>query len=121
MTQGASMRFLDIARASIAAVLTLLVLGPAPGAKAEDEPNLRLGGRKLDLSELRAQQETNHVVVKFRDGEKVRLTDRKLTGMRSGQANLLNNVLRQAGVTDAAMQPLFEGTPEELERDKAEG
>ena len=78
-------------------------------------------GRKLDLSELRAQPETNQVVVKFREGEKVRLTDQKLTGMRSGQANLLNNVLRQAGVTETAMTPLFEAPPEELERDRNDG
>jgi hypothetical protein len=115
------MLFPDIARASTIAALTLLMLGAGAEAQAADEPNLRLGGRKLDLSELRAQPETNHVVVKFRDGEKLRITDKKLTGMRSGQANLLNNVLRQAGITDAAMQPLFEGTPEELERDKTEG
>ncbi len=61
------------------------------------------------------------MVVKFREGEKVRLTDQKLTGMRSGQANLLNNVLRQAGVTETAMTPLFEAPPEELERDRNDG
>ena len=61
------------------------------------------------------------MVVKFREGEKVRLTNQKLTGMRSGQANLLNNVLRQAGVTETAMTPLFEAPPEELERDRNDG
>ena len=88
-----------VAKASILAAVTLLLIGAAPEASAQDETNLRSGGRKLDLSELRAQPETNHVVVKFREGEKVRLTDQKLSGMRGGQANLLNNVLRQAGVT----------------------
>ena len=77
-------------------------------------------GRKLDLSELRAQPDTNQVVVKFREGEKVRLTKEKLTGMRSGQANLLNNVLSQAGVTETALKPLFAAPPEELERESNE-
>lgn len=110
-----------VAKASIFAAVTLLLISAAPEARAQDETNLRAGGRKLDLSELRAQPETNHVVVKFREGEKVRLTDQKLTGMRSGQANLLNNVLRQAGVDQTALQPLFASPPEELERDKADG
>lgn len=110
-----------VAKASIFALVTLLLMGAAPEAKAQDETNLRTGGRKLDLSELRAQPETNHVVVKFREGEKVRLSKDKLTGMRSGQANLLNNVLRQVGVNETALQPLFAAPPEELERDKAEG
>ena len=115
------MQFYDVARAPICAVLTLLILGVGAEAEAQNAANLRSGARKLDLSELRAQAETNQVVVKFREGEKVRLTDQKLSGMRSGQANLLNNVLRQAGVTEAAMQPLFEAPPEELDRDKTEG
>ena len=97
------------------------LIGAAPDAKAQDTPNIRSAGRKLDLSELRAQPETNQVVVKFREGEKVRLANQKLTGMRSGQANLLNNVLRQAGVTETALTPLFEAPPEELERDRSEG
>ena len=88
---------------------------------AQDTPNVRSAGRKLDLSELRAQPDTNQVVVKFREGEKVRVANQKLTGMRSGQANLLNNVLRQAGVTETALTPLFEAPPEELERDRSEG
>ncbi len=115
------MQSFGVARASICALVTLLLIGAAAEAEAQDGPNLRSGGRKLDLSELRAQPEVNQVVVKFREGEKVRLTKDKLTGMRSGQANLLNNVLRQAGVTETAMQPLFEAPPEELERDKTDG
>jgi serine protease len=115
------MQFCGAARASVSALITLLLLGAAPDANAQDTPNLRAAGRKLDLSELRAQPETNQVVVKFRDGEKVRLAGEKLTGMRGGQANLLNNVLRQAGATEAAMTPLFEAPPEELERDRTDG
>jgi serine protease len=115
------MHFNAVARASIGALVTLLLIAAAPEAKAQDTPNLRVTGNKRDLSELRAQPETNRVVVKFREGEKVRLTGEKLTGMRSGQANLLNNVLRQAGVTETALTPLFEAPPEELERDRSEG
>ena len=115
------MQTCDVAKASICALVILLLIGAAPDAKAQDTPNVRSAGRKLDLSELRAQPETNQVVVKFREGEKVRLTNQKLTGMRSGQANLLNNVLRQAGVTETALTPLFEAPPEELERDRSEG
>ncbi len=89
--------------------------------RRKTNPIFAAAGKKRDLSELRALPETNQVVVKFREGEKVRLTDQKLTGMRSGQANLLNNVLRQAGVTETAMKPLFEAPPEALERDKADG
>ena len=112
------MQFDGVARAWIGALVTLLLIGAAPDAQAQDTPNVRSAGRKLDLTELRAQPETNQVVVKFREGEKVRLTNQKLTGMRSGQANLLNNVLRQAGVTETALTPLFEAPPEELERDR---
>ena len=115
------MQFRDVARASICTLVTLLLLGAVPDAKAQDTPNLRVTGQKRDLSELRALPETNQVVVKFREGEKVRLTDQKLTGMRSGQANLLNNVLRQAGVTETAMTPLFEAPPDELERERNDG
>jgi hypothetical protein len=88
------MQTCDVAKASICALVILLFVGAAPDAKAQDTPNIRSAGRKLDLSELRAQPETNQVVVKFREGEKVRFANQKLTGMRSGQANLLNNVLR---------------------------
>ena len=115
------MQFDGVARASIGALVTLLLIGAAPDAEAQDTPNLRSTGRKLDLSELRAQPETNQVVVKFREGEKVRLANQKLTGMRGGQVNLLNNVLHQAGVTETALTPLFEAPPEELERDRSEG
>jgi hypothetical protein len=115
------MQFYGVARASVCALVTLLFIAASFDAEAQDEPNLRTAGKKRDLSELRALPETNQVVVKFREGEKVRLTNQKLTGMRSGQANLLNNVLRQAGVTETAMKPLFEAPPEALERDKADG
>jgi subtilisin family serine protease len=115
------MQTCDVAKASICALVTLLLIGAAPDAMAQDTPNVRSAGRKLDLSELRAQPDTNQVVVKFREGEKVRVANQKLTGMRSGQANLLNNVLRQAGVTETALTPLFEAPPEELERDRSEG
>ena len=116
-----SMQTRDVAKASMCALVTLLLIGAAPDAMAQDTPNVRSAGRKLDLSELRAQPDTNQVVVKFREGEKVRVANQKLTGMRSGQANLLNNVLRQAGVTETALTPLFEAPPEELERDRSEG
>ncbi len=116
-----SMQTCDVAKGSICALVTLLLIGAAPDAMAQDTPNVRSAGRKLDLSELRAQPDTNQVVVKFREGEKVRVANQKLTGMRSGQANLLNNVLRQAGVTETALTPLFEAPPEELERDRSEG
>src|SRR6185312_7511517 len=111
----------DVAKASICALVTLLLIGAAPEAKAQDTPDARSAGRKLDLSELRAEADTNQVVVKFREGEKVRVANQKLTGMRSGQANLLNNVLRQAGITETALTPLFEAPPEDLERDRSEG
>ena len=116
-----SMQTRDVAKASMCALVTLLLIGAAPDAMAQDTPNVRSAGRKLDLSELRAQPDTNQVVVKFREGEKVRVANQKLTGMRSGQANLLNNMLRQAGVTETALTPLFEAPPEELERDRSEG
>ena len=112
------MRFCGVARASIFAVAALLLTGAVLEARAQEPPNLRTAGKKRDLSQLRALPETNQVVVKFREGEKVRLTNKKLTGMRSGQANLLNNVLRQAGVTETAMQPLFAAPPEELARER---
>lgn len=107
-----------VARASLAALAVLLVLAAAPGAKAQAGPDLRTPGRKLDLSELRAQPATNRVVVKFREGEKVRQSGQRLTGMRGGQTNLLDNVLRQAGITEAAVQPLFAAPPDELARDR---
>src|SRR6185437_1732651 len=68
-----SMQRCDVAKASICALITLLLIGAVPEAKAQDTPNVRSAGRKLDLSELRAQADTNQVVVKFREGEKVRV------------------------------------------------
>ena len=97
-------------RASIYVLAALLLIGAAPEAEAQAGPDLRTTGKKMDLSQLRALPQTNRVVVKFREGEKVRLTKDKLTGMRSGQANLLNNVLSQAGVSQAAMKPLSSST-----------
>jgi len=72
----------------------------------------------MDLQQLRALPQTSQVVVKFREGEKVRLDGQRLSGMRSGQASLLTNALSQAGVSEAAMKPLHEAPPAELERDK---
>jgi serine protease len=105
-------------RASICVFAALLLIGAAPEAEAQAGPDLRTTGKKMDLSQLRALPQTNQVVVKFREGEKVRLTGQRLTGMRSGQANLLNNVLSQAGVSQAAMKPLHVAPPEELERER---
>ncbi|HEX2446869.1 MAG TPA: S8 family serine peptidase [Methyloceanibacter sp.] len=107
-----------VARVSLCALAVLLLVGAAREAEGQEAPNLRVPGLKRDLPELQALPATSQVVVKFREGEKVRLTDQKLTGMRTGQANLLNNVLRQAGITEAAMQPLFEAPPEALERER---
>lgn len=72
----------------------------------------------MDLQQLRALPQTSQVVVKFREGEKVRLDGQRLSGMRSGQTSLLTNALSQAGVSEAAMKPLHEAPPAELERDK---
>jgi len=114
------MLFCRVARASICALAALILVGGAPEAEAQAGPHLRTTGKKMDLSQLRALAPTNRVVVKFREGEKVRLTKDKLTGMRSGQANLLNNVLSQAGVSEAAMKPLFATPPEELARERSD-
>lgn len=97
-------------------ILAALGLAAAPDAKAQDEPE-RPAGRKLTLDQLRALPRTNQVVVKFRDGEKIRRAGDRLTGMRSGQADNLNQVLREAGVTEAAVKPLHAAPPETLERE----
>jgi subtilisin family serine protease len=102
-------------RAAICLLAILVLLG-APGAWAQ-QGDQRPAGRKLDLQQLRALPSSNHVVVKFRDGEKIRRSGDRLTGMRSGQADDLNQVLREAGVSEAAVKPLHAAPPEELERD----
>lgn len=96
----------------------LVLIGAAPEVKAQQGPDARAAGRKMDLQQLRALPQTNQVVVKFREGEKVRLDGQRLSGMRSGQASLLTNVLSQAGVSEAAMKPLHVAPPAELEREK---
>src|SRR3990170_5667740 len=107
------------ARASIICALAALILiGAAAEADAQQGPAQRAAGRKMNLEQLRALPQTNQVVVKFREGEKVRLDGQRLSGMRSGQASLLTNVLSQAGVSEAAMKPLHVAPPAELEREK---
>jgi hypothetical protein len=93
------------ARASICALAALALIGAAPEVEAQQGPAQRAAGRKMDLEQLRALPRTNQVVVKFREGEKVRLDGQRLSGMRSGQAGLLTSVLSQAGVSEAAMKP----------------
>jgi subtilisin family serine protease len=103
-------------RAAICLV-AILVLFEMPAASAQQAPDQRPEARKLDLQQLRALPSSNHVVVKFRDGETVRRSGDRLTGMRSGQADNLNQVLREAGVSEAAVKPLHAAPPEQLERD----
>jgi len=106
------------ARASICALAALALIGAAAEADAQQGPDQRAAGRKMNLEQLRALPQTNQVVVKFREGEKVRLDGQRLSGMRSGQASLLANVLSQAGVSEAAIKPLHVAPPAELEREK---
>lgn len=106
------------ARASICALAALALIGAAAEVEAQQGPDQRAAGRKMDLEQLRALPQTNQVVVKFREGEKVRLDGQRLSGMRSGQASLLTNVLSRAGVSEAAMKPLHVAPPAELEREK---
>jgi subtilisin family serine protease len=105
------------ARASICALAALLLVGAALEAKAQQDPGQRPAGRKMDLEQLRALPRSNQVVVKFREGEKIRRSGDRLTGMRSGEADNLNQVLREAGVTEAAVKPLHAAPPEALERE----
>jgi len=106
------------ARASICALAALILIGAAAEVNAQQGQDQRAAGRKMNLEQLRALPQTNQVVVKFREGEKVRLDGQRLSGMRSGQASLLTNVLSQAGVSEAAMKPLHVAPPQELEREK---
>ena len=103
---------------SVGALVALVLIGAAPEVEAQQGPAQRAAGRKMDLEQLRALPQTNQVVVKFREGEKVRLDGQRLSGMRSGQAGLLTSVLSQAGVSEAAMKPLHVAPPAELEREK---
>jgi hypothetical protein len=105
------------AKASMFGLAALIVVGAAAEVHAQ-EPQDRIGGRKQGLDQLRAMPAADRVIVKFREGQSIRRSGERLTGTQ-GQTKALDGVLIGAGVSPAAIKPLIDTPPEQLQNQRS--
>jgi serine protease len=88
--------------------------GPAQSAPVE-----RLPGTKLSLEGLLAMPASDRVVVKFKEGRRVRLSSGRLVGVTSGEAQAFAAALRAERVPLRAIRRLHARPESELDQERA--
>jgi serine protease len=87
---------LRLDRITAAAIAIAFGISTLPAFGQSLQP--RSAGSKKSLEQLQAMPQSNQVVVKFREGMRVRLSGGRLTGLTGGQVEDLAGTLRAAGV-----------------------
>jgi len=113
------MKSFRYAKASIFGLAALLLVAASTEVNAQQGSQYRAAGRKLSLDQLRAMPATDRVIVKFREGQTVRRSGERLTGMQDNQTQALDGVLSAAGVSPAAIKPLIDAPPEQLQNQRS--
>ena len=73
------------AKASIFGLAALLLVAASAEVNTQQGSQYRAAGQKLSLDQLRAMPATDRVIVKFREGQTVRRSGERLTGMQDNQ------------------------------------
>lgn len=84
---------------------------------AQSAPVQRLPGTKLSLEGLLAMSASDRVVVKFKEGHRVRLSSGRLVGVTSGEAQAFAAALRAEQVPLSAMRRLHARSESEAQRE----
>jgi hypothetical protein len=101
----------------LAAISLLLAAGHALAQQAIEGRGVP---RKMTLDEMRVLNVDSRVIVKFREGSRVRLRGGQLIAPRSADLASIANVLRNAGIPQRAIRRLHGPSEEELDTARAE-
>lgn len=111
MTRHAN-RFLPL----LAAMALTALVGTAA---AQDGLEPRLAGSKAPLSELRAMAHSNRVVIKFREGLRLRLRGGSLEGLTAADRAQLAAVFGASRVAMAGLRRMHARSEDDLDRERA--
>src|SRR5262249_33845093 len=63
--------------------------------------------QKMTLAEMQSVRSSNHIHVKFREGNVIRLRNGQLNGMANTDADALQNILTQRAIPTTGIRRLF--------------
>jgi hypothetical protein len=86
---------------------------------AQSAPVERLPGTKFNLEGLLAMPASDRVVVKFKEGRRVRLSSGRLVGVTAGEAQAFAAALRAERIPMSAMRRLHARPESELDQERA--
>src|SRR4051812_43143451 len=103
----------------VAAFSFVLIATWSTSLPAQSASVQRLPGTKLSLEGLLAMPASDRVVVKFKEGRRVRLSSGRLVGVTTGEAQAFAAALRAERVPSSAMRRLHARPESELDQERA--
>jgi serine protease len=106
------------AGAVLAAVSLASLLAYVSSASSEPMNETRQPGTKLSLAQMLGLPHSNRVIMKFREGRRVRLSRDRFTGMTGGEAAAFSRVLSSLGVSQNTIRRLHAQSEVDLDRER---